>query len=217
MNVGGITKQVKPWMLVLLLCLIALAATGMVAADGDVNYQAVTIELFMDSDLSTELPCSSPDNFTLTFKDVHLSSGLCTTRLFPQYSVDDTTKWLQFSSKIFAREDGGLQIWLYFTRNDNTGAITYCTEQNIGGMPYPLEISAPLNGQCYLLELPNLDPYATESADDAGSMAVRVTYNQAAVDLIVANRTAEDKSRVELAQDKASQSAEDTTPYTSNP
>ncbi|KAH9252076.1 hypothetical protein BASA81_010058 [Batrachochytrium salamandrivorans] len=202
-------------MFVFLLCLIAFAA-GAVTAVGDINYQAVTIELFMDNDLNTELPCNSQDNFTLTFKDVHLSSGLCTTRLFPQYNVDDTTKWLQFSTKIFAREDGGLQIWLYFTRNDNTGAITYCTEQNIGGMPYPLEISAPLNGQCYLLDLPNLDPYSTESADDSSSMAVRITYNQAAVDLIVANRTAEEKVQVQLAQDQAAESAEDTTPYTSS-
>jgi hypothetical protein len=140
------------------------------------SYQTVKIELFMDNDDEDDSPCQSPDNYTLIFKDMRIDSATCTSKLFPQLtSSNSQEKWMQFSAKTEATSDGGLKIWLYFTRNDLTGAITYCSEENILNLPYPLLVSANQSTVCRVLDLPDFDPYG--SAEDDHSLALKVTYD----------------------------------------
>jgi hypothetical protein len=167
------------------LCLVLVLSSSASAAD--IDYQTVKLELFFDNDLDDDKPCESPDNYTLTFKDMQLGSGACLTKLFPSIQPEDNVvKWMQFSVKGEVRPDGGLRIWLYFTRNEDTGAITYCAEQNIMGLPYPLDIGPKHNQECIVIDLPNLDPYASE--EEGTSMAVRVEFDEAAVAQIAASR-----------------------------
>jgi hypothetical protein len=166
---------------ILLSLLVAFLATYIVSATTTTgaNLQTVQLEMFFNNlDDGTNLnPCSSPDNYTLPFNDVRMDTGECLTHIFPDPDLDGTgLRWRQYSVKVRARPDGGLNIWLYFTRDATTGAFTYCVEPNIEGIPYPMQVSAAQNAQCVVLSLPLLDPYAPDHSSDT-SMAVRVTYD----------------------------------------
>src|SRR5690349_14765543 len=87
----------------------------------ELAYQDVRIELFLENEEGNTTPCDNPDNYTLIFKNMKLDSGSCVTHLFPQFGKEDGEKWIQFSAGAQVRADGGLQIWLYFTRDEISG------------------------------------------------------------------------------------------------
>lgn len=153
----------------LLHAMLAMASLCLCSASGAWAHR-VKVELFLDA--STEdAPCSSEDNYTFTFKDIKLGYDECNTHLFPQLTETDEESWLQFSARAVAgtSEEAGMELYLYFTRDDVTGSITYCTEQNIDGLPYPLVISPAQNGRCQVIA----NPFDREER----SLQVRVFYN----------------------------------------
>ena len=139
----------------------------------------IKVELFLDAS-ADEVPCASEDNYTFTFRDMNFGLDECTTHLFPQVTGGEAESWLQFSAKAEALEQGGIEFYLYFTRNDISGAITYCTEQNIDRLPYPLLILPEQNGVCQVM-LPTfeLGAHGSDDYDTDRSLQVRVSYDVA--------------------------------------
>jgi len=173
--------------------LVVLMTTAVVNAQVETNtptaakvaqfaYQNVKIELFTDDE--AQAPCSSADNYTLTFKNMKLDTGDCVTHLFPKPSMEDGEKWMQFSSRAVVRPDSGLNIWLYFTRDEVSGAITYCAEENIQNMPYPLQVSPVQNGVCQVIAIPKFQ-LDDEEESEPRSMGMRVTYDVARASRLV--------------------------------
>jgi hypothetical protein len=165
-----------PWLIVGLLFALALATAKAAAQDADLAYQDVTVELFLgEDDDNDETPCASPDNYTLVFKGMKLDNGRCVTHLFPQLREEAAERWLQFSAKATLTPDAGLQVGLYFTRDELTGAITHCAQENIDNLPYPIQVSAGQSSQCQVINLPR---FADGDDGNVGrSLAIRITYD----------------------------------------
>lgn len=72
-------------------------------------------------------------------------------------------------------------ILFTFTQDEISGAITYCTSENIAGLPYPLEVPPGLNGVCQIIALPNFEPYGEYQASqfEYETVQVKITYDAA--------------------------------------